>query len=107
MAIDNLNYMVSWLPAWQQTDKYSWNPWCVKSKNLDIFSSSKSVKATAWDTQEQWATSYIDIDERGNDSFAVLLNSKVPYQNAINEMNNNKLLYKDKNKIQWANLTFI
>ena len=66
MAIDNLNYMVSWLPAWQQTDKYSWNPWCVKSKNLDIFSSSKSVKATAWDTQEQWATSYIDIDERGN-----------------------------------------
>ena len=48
MAIDNLNYMSSWLPAWQQTDKYSSLPWCLKSKNLDIFSSSKSVKATAF-----------------------------------------------------------
>ena len=48
MAIDNLNYYSSWLPAGQQTDKYSSQPWCLKSKNLDIFSSSKSVKATAW-----------------------------------------------------------
>ena len=48
MAIDNLNYYSSWLPAWQQTDKYSNLPWCLKSKNLDIFSSSKSVKATAF-----------------------------------------------------------
>ena len=48
MATDNLNYYSSWLPAWQQTDKYSSQPWCLKSKNLDIFSSSKSVKATAW-----------------------------------------------------------
>lgn len=48
MAIDNLNYYSAWLPAWQQTDKYSSQPWCLKSKNLDIFSSSKSVKATAW-----------------------------------------------------------
>lgn len=48
MATDNLNYYSSWLPAWQQTDKYSSQPWCLKSKNLDIFSSSKSVKATAF-----------------------------------------------------------
>lgn len=48
MATDNLNYYSSWLPAWQLTDKYSSQPWCLKSKNLDIFSSSKSVKATAW-----------------------------------------------------------
>ena len=50
MAIDNLNYYSSWIPAWQLTDKYSSQPWCLKSKNLDIFSSSKSVKATAWST---------------------------------------------------------
>ena len=50
MAIDNLNYYSAWLPAWQQTDKYSSQPWCLRSKNLDIFSSSKSVKATAWST---------------------------------------------------------
>ena len=48
MAIDNLNFYSTWLPAWQQTDRYSSQPWCLRSKNLDIFSSSKSVKATAW-----------------------------------------------------------
>ena len=48
MAIDNLNFYSNWLPAGQLTDKYSSQPWCLKSKNLDIFSSSKSVKATAW-----------------------------------------------------------
>ena len=50
MAIDNLNYYSAWLPAGQQTDRYSSQPWCLRSKNLDIFSSSKSVKATAWST---------------------------------------------------------
>ena len=54
MAIDNLNYYSAWLPAWQQTDKYSSQPWCLKSKNLDIFSSSKSVKSTAWSTPVAW-----------------------------------------------------
>ena len=53
MAIDNLNIMTSWIPAWQQTDKYSSQPWCLRSKNLDIFSSSKSVKWTAWTTPTQ------------------------------------------------------
>jgi len=53
MAIDNLNYYSSWLPAGQLTDKYSSLPWCLKSKNLDIFSSSKSVKATAWSAPTQ------------------------------------------------------
>jgi len=59
MAIDNLNYYSSWLPAWQQTDKYSSQPWCLKSKNLDIFSSSKSVKATAWSEPEDTAESWV------------------------------------------------
>lgn len=48
MAIDNLNYYSAWLPAGQLTDRYSSKPGCLRSKNLDIFSSSKSVKATAW-----------------------------------------------------------
>lgn len=59
MAIDNLNYYSNWLPAWQQTDKYSSQPWCLRSKNLDIFSSSKSVKGTAWSTPSQWAADII------------------------------------------------
>ena len=53
MAIDNLNYYSAWLPAGQQTDRYSSQPWCLRSKNLDIFSSSKSVKATAWSNPTQ------------------------------------------------------
>jgi len=57
--MDNLNYYSSWLPAWQQTDKYSSNPWCLKSKNLDIFSSSKSVKATAFSSPVSWDSSVI------------------------------------------------
>ena len=59
MAIDNLNYMSSWLPAGQQTDRYSSQPWCLKSKNLDIFSSSKSVKATAFSEPVSESTSWI------------------------------------------------
>ena len=53
-SIDNLNYYSAWLPAGQQTDRYSSQPWCLRSKNLDIFSSSKSVKATAWSQPTQW-----------------------------------------------------
>ena len=59
MAVDNLNYYSSWLPAWQQTDKYTIHPWCLKSKNLDIFSSSKSVKATAWSEPETTGQSWV------------------------------------------------
>lgn len=59
MAIDNLNYYSAWLPAGQQTDRYSSQPWCLRSKNLDIFSSSKSVKATAFSTPTQWASDII------------------------------------------------
>jgi len=54
MAIDNLNYYSAWLPAGQQTDRYSSQPWCLRSKNLDIFSSSKSVKATAFSQPTAW-----------------------------------------------------
>lgn len=46
--MDNLNFYSAWLPAGQLTDRYSSKPGCLRSKNLDIFSSSKSVKATAW-----------------------------------------------------------
>ena len=62
MAIDNLNYYSAWLPAGQQTDRYSSQPWCLRSKNLDIFSSSKSVKATAWSEPVAWASDIIKQD---------------------------------------------
>ena len=62
MAIDNLNFYNTWLPAGQLTDRYSSQPWCLRSKNLDIFSSSKSVKATAWSTPTQWDADVIKQD---------------------------------------------
>ena len=62
MAIDNLNFYSNWLPAGQLTDRYSSQPWCLKSKNLDIFSSSKSTKATAWSTPTQWDADVIKQD---------------------------------------------
>ena len=52
--MDNLNFYSAWLPAGQQTDRYSSQPWCLRSKNLDIFSSSKSVKATAFSQPVSW-----------------------------------------------------
>lgn len=67
MAIDNLNFYSNWLPAGQLTDKYSSQPWCLRSKNLDIFSSSKSVKATAWSQPTNISTSGVVLeDETGN-----------------------------------------
>ena len=62
MAIDNLNFYNTWLPAGQLTDRYSSQPWCLRSKNLDIFSSSKSVKATAWSNPTQWDADVIKQD---------------------------------------------
>jgi len=62
MAIDNLNYYSAWLPAGQLTDRYSSQPWCLRSKNLDIFSSSKSVKATAWSEPTTTDTDVIKQD---------------------------------------------
>ena len=62
MATDNLNYYSAWLPAGQQTDRYSSQPWCLRSKNLDIFSSSKSVKATAFSEPTQADSDVIKQD---------------------------------------------
>ena len=52
--MDNINFSSNWIPAWQQTDSYSAQPWCLLSKNVDIFSSSKSIRATAWSDPVSW-----------------------------------------------------
>ena len=64
--MDNINFYSNWIPAWQQTDSYTTQPWCLLSKNVDIFSSSKSIKATAFSepvAQAQWAW-IVDVDEK-------------------------------------------
>ena len=82
MAIDNLNVMTSWLPAGQQTDQYSTKPWCLRSKNLDIFSSSKSAKGTAWSEETQ---DWDDIVKQVED-LVLKTNSKV-YKDGVEFVN--------------------
>ena len=67
MADNNsLVFYQQWAVAWLQMDKYSTNPWCVDSKNLDIFSDSQSVKGTAWSAATAIPpVDYIDVDEKG------------------------------------------
>ena len=68
MASNNneLVFYQQWAVAGLQMDKYSTNPWCVDSKNLDIFSDSQSVKGTAWSEPTQIEpVEWIDEDERG------------------------------------------
>lgn len=48
-----------------QTDQYSSHPGCVESENLDIFSSSQSVQATARSEPVFVNPKVVDIDERG------------------------------------------
>lgn len=66
MADNNqLVFYQQWAVAWQQVDKYSTNPWCVDSKNLDIFSDTQSVKGTAWSNPTAIPpVNYVDVDEK-------------------------------------------
>ena len=64
MSDKDLVYFKQGIPAWQQMDKYSNNPWMLLSKNVDIFSSSNSYKATAFSAataQDSWI---VDTDEK-------------------------------------------
>ena len=65
MAEKDLVYFKQWIPAGHQMDKYSANPWCLFSKNVDIFSSSNSYKATAFSTPDSQADWVVATDERG------------------------------------------
>lgn len=66
MAKDNsqIVFYQQWATAWQQIDKYSAKPWCVDSKNLDIFSDSQSVKAMAWTDKTAVTGDWVDVDDR-------------------------------------------
>ena len=67
MADNNsLVFYQQWAVAWLQMDKYSTNPWCVDSKNLDIFSDTQSAKGTAWSAATAIpSVDYVDVDEKG------------------------------------------
>jgi len=65
MADNNsLVFYQQWAVAGLQMDKYSTNPWCVDSKNLDIFSDSQSVKAMAWTDKEVITNDWVDVDSK-------------------------------------------
>lgn len=59
-----ITFYQQWAAAWQQIDKYSTNPWCVDSKNLDIFSDSQCVKAMPWSRKNEVTDEWIDTDKK-------------------------------------------
>lgn len=65
MSLKPLNFYQQWAVAGMQQDQYSQAPWFVDSKNLDIFSSSQSVKATAWKDGVKKDANLVDIDPTG------------------------------------------
>lgn len=75
MAMKPLTFYQQGAVAGMQQDQYSQAPWFVDSKNLDIFSSSQSVKATAWSEPELVDSNIVDVDHRGR--FELHKNGKV------------------------------
>lgn len=60
-----ITFYQQWAAAWQQVDKYSTNPWCVDSENLDIFSDSQAIKWMPWSAKAipSW-DSWVDVDPK-------------------------------------------
>lgn len=86
MAEKDLVYFKQWIPAGHQMDKYSANPWCLFSKNVDIFSSSNSYKATAFTAataQDSWI---VDSDDRER----IILKSN---WDVVDTANNNTVIF--------------
>ena len=81
MAEKDLVYYKQWIPAWHQMDKYSANPWCLFSKNVDIFSSSNSYKATAFSTPSSQWSDIVDMDER----WRIVLKSNCDVVDTLND----------------------
>ena len=105
MASNNneLVFYQQWAVAGLQMDKYSTNPWCVDSKNLDIFSDSQSVKGTAWSTPTAIPeVDWIDEDERGRfrlyeDGRVYDTEEQVWYNHDFYDDNAEYLEWRDKN----------
>lgn len=85
MAEKDLVYFKQWIPAGHQMDKYSANPWCLFSKNVDIFSSSNSYKATAFSAPDSQADWVIAVDDRNR----IILKSN---WDVVDTANNNQVI---------------
>lgn len=113
MAIKNLDFFAQWVSAWNLWDKYaSTKPWCLISKNVDIFSSSNSVKAAAFTspsdvsaelvcTSEDWRfelrTNWKVFDNQINDYI-----TDWTYQpNVVDFLTNHKIYYRNWDSASW------
>lgn len=63
--MDKLNFYQQGAKIGLQQDKYSMAPWFIEGKNLDIFNSSQSVKASTRGSEEVVSDEIVDTDERG------------------------------------------
>jgi len=62
---NDLVFYQQWAAAGQQIDKYSMQPWCVDSENLDIFSDSQAIKWIPWSSKEVVNNQWVDVDSKG------------------------------------------
>ena len=101
-----ITFYQQWAAAWQQVDKYSTNPWCVDSKNLDIFSDSQCVKAMPWSRRETPSTdAWVDVDTKERFYLAADWRvwdsvEDVRYDHSYFDENANNINYNDW---QWSN----
>ena len=97
MAEKDLVYYKQWIPAGHQMDKYSANPWCLFSKNVDIFSSSNSYKATAFSTPSSQWSDIVDMDER----WRIVLKSN---WDVVDTANNNQVICNPYTNFDWVKM---
>ena len=103
---NDLVFYQQWAAAGQQIDKYSMQPWCVDSENLDIFSDSQAIKWMPWSVKSipSW-DSWVDVDSKERFYLAAdgrVYDSKedVWYNHDYFDENANNIDYQDW---QWSN----
>ena len=99
MSLKPLTFYQQGAVAGMQQDQYSQAPWFVDSKNLDIFSSSQSVKATAWSEPKLVDSNIVDVDHRGR--FELHKNGKVRDREASAYITNNDNFSESLDSIQY------
>lgn len=65
MSMKPLTFYQQGAVAGMQQDQYSQAPWFIRSKNVDIFSSTQSIKATAWADYSPNEGDIVDVEATG------------------------------------------
>jgi len=101
---NDLVFYQQWAAAGQQIDKYSMQPWCVDSENLDIFSDSQAIKWMPWSSKEVVNNQWVDVDPKGR--FYLASDGRV-YDSVEDVWYNHDYFDENANKIDYWNWTYV